>query len=202
MSGEKQSQWNMMNLYPDNFWRRLLFRAPMWMWRLGLGPLVGDLFLILTTTGRKSGQARHIAIEYHRARGAIYVVSAFGERSHWYRNILADPRVTVQTARATESMRASHVIDDAELLEVYEVFKRRDPPLTHWYMRSLDIQDDPADIIAKKDRMHLLRFDPIREPTPPPLEVDLVWLWPIALITMLIIFVLTRVSKRDGDKRG
>jgi deazaflavin-dependent oxidoreductase (nitroreductase family) len=198
MSDAAQSRWNMMNLYPDNFWRRLFFRAPLWLWRLGLGPLIGDLFLILTTTGRKSGQPRPIALEYHRARGAIYVVSAFGERSNWYRNLLADPRVTVQTARATEAMRASHVIDDAELLEVYEVFKRRDPPLTHWYMRSLGIKDDPADILAKKDRMHVLRFDPIQEPTPPPLEVDLVWLWPVALITMLLIWLLNR----DTDKHG
>ena len=202
MSDASQNRFNMLNLYPDTFFRRLLFRAPLWLWRLGLGPLIGDLFLMLTSTGRKSGLPRHAALEYHYLRGTIYVVSAFGERSAWHKNILADPRVTVQTARATQSMRAVHVIDDAELLEVYEVFKRRDAPLTNWYMRSLDIQDNPDDILAKKDRIHLLRFDPIREATPPPLEADLVWVWPVALIAMLIVFVLMRVSNRDAGKHG
>lgn len=199
MKTSAQDRFNLMNFYPDSLLRRLLFRAPVWLWRLGLGPLIGDLFLILTTTGRKSGQSRRSALEYHYLRGTLYVVSVFGERAAWYKNILADPRVTVQTSHATQSMRAAHVIDDDELLEVYELFKRRDPPVTNWYLRSLGVGDEADDILAKKDRIHVLRFDPIHEPTAPPLEADLVWMWPVALITMLIVFVLTRNQKRDTD---
>ena len=40
--------------------RRALFRAPIWLYRLGLGGLLGGRFLLLTHTGRTSGRPRQV----------------------------------------------------------------------------------------------------------------------------------------------
>jgi len=47
--------------YPSGIMKRLL-KAPILFYRLGLGLVVGRLFMVMTTTGRKSGQPRRIAM--------------------------------------------------------------------------------------------------------------------------------------------
>jgi deazaflavin-dependent oxidoreductase (nitroreductase family) len=63
------------------------------------GPMAGRSLLLLTTTGARSGEARTIVLGYGR-EGDSYVVIASnnGAPAHpaWYRNLLADPRATVE----------------------------------------------------------------------------------------------------------
>ncbi|GAA1783962.1 MULTISPECIES: nitroreductase family deazaflavin-dependent oxidoreductase [Streptomonospora] len=77
---------------------RLLFRAPVHLYRWGLGPLLGGRFLLLNHVGRTSGRRRRTVLEVvDRTPGGAYVVcSGFGPRADWYRNVLAHPRVLVQ----------------------------------------------------------------------------------------------------------
>jgi hypothetical protein len=58
--------------------------------------------------------------------------------------------------------------------------------LLDWYLQALDLQDDPADILARKERIYFLRFDPTDARTPLPLEADLAWVWPAMLISSLL----------------
>ena len=90
---KKEFKLNMMDLYPDSPWEKFLVKLPILFWRLGLGPVTGQLFLVLTTTGRKSGLPRRTMVEYSRMSGKKYSPCAFGERAHWYQNIIADPQV-------------------------------------------------------------------------------------------------------------
>lgn len=61
-----------------------------------LSRLQSEQFCYVTTTGRKSGLPRTIEIWFGVANDRIYLLAQFGDRSHWVRNILADPRVTVR----------------------------------------------------------------------------------------------------------
>ena len=178
-------------IYPRG-WLRWAVKAPILLWRLGFGPILGRIFMLLTTTGRKSGLPRRTMVEYHMLNGKIYAPCAFGPKAQWYKNIVADPRVTVQTAHGVQSMIATRVTDDEEILAVYELLRRRDPAILDAYLRSLDIRPDPADVVAKKDRIYWLRFDPTDEPTPPPLEADLVWVWPVAFVLLSGLWLLRR----------
>jgi deazaflavin-dependent oxidoreductase (nitroreductase family) len=141
--------------------------------------MIGRRFLVLTATGRKSGQPRRAALEYTVMDGKLYIVSAWGERAQWYRNVVADPHVTVQTHAGAAGMVARRVDDDAELARLFERF--RHSPVWDIYLDALCIERDAADFVAKKDRLYLLRLDSTGTPTPPPLEPDLEWVWWVVL---------------------
>ncbi len=79
---------------------RFGLRLPIWLYRAHLGWLLGDRFLLLTHTGRKSGLKRHTVIEvvqHNKDTDTYYVVSGWGEKSDWYQNIRKDPSVTIHT---------------------------------------------------------------------------------------------------------
>lgn len=81
---------------------RLGFRLPIWLYRLGLGSLLGKRFVCLTHTGRKSGQPRQTVLEvvrYETERGACVVAAGFGEGSDWVRNVTQDPHVVFTVGR-------------------------------------------------------------------------------------------------------
>jgi deazaflavin-dependent oxidoreductase (nitroreductase family) len=189
--GQFSDGWDMGSFYPSTDWAKFLAKAPLGLWRLGLGPIIGKWLLVLTTTGRKSGLPRHTMVEYHVVNGKKYAPSGFGARSQYYQNILADPRVTIQTAGGTERAKAVRVTDDQELLAVFAAFEREDPGfLLQAYFKSLGISGNAANIPAHKDKIFVLRFDPTGEVTPAGLEIDLAWLWPVALLSLLLRRVL------------
>jgi deazaflavin-dependent oxidoreductase (nitroreductase family) len=58
-----------------------------------------DRIVLLTTTGARTGQRRTTPMMFHRDGGRLLVVASnVGAPSHphWYRNVVADPRVTVE----------------------------------------------------------------------------------------------------------
>jgi deazaflavin-dependent oxidoreductase (nitroreductase family) len=180
-------------IYPKAGWRKWMFEAPLQLWRLGLGPLLGQYLLILTHKGRKSGRIYHTMVEFHRLNGNIYVPCAFGRQSDWYQNIKAHPLVTVQTSKGSESMLATRVTDDQEILDVFSLFQRRDPPLTNLYLRTLDIEPIPDDILEHKDKIYWIRLEPADDPALLPLDADLAWIW---LLTAALLFVVLSLSRK------
>lgn len=84
---------------PKDPLQRALFRAPIWLYRLGLGAALGSRFVLLTHRGRSTGEARQAVLEvvgHNDTTGAVLVASGFGDRSQWFRNIRAEPRVLFQ----------------------------------------------------------------------------------------------------------
>lgn len=82
--------------------RRSLLRLPVWLYRLRVGWLLGGRFLLLTHTGRKTGLPRHTVVEvvrHDRQSDAYFVVSAWGDRSDWLRNVRKTPQVQVAVGR-------------------------------------------------------------------------------------------------------
>jgi len=81
-------------------WLVALFRAPRVLYKLGLGRLLGHRFLLLTHSGRRSGREYQTLLEvvhYQPRTRESVVVSGWGERADWYRNIKAHPAVEVRT---------------------------------------------------------------------------------------------------------
>jgi proline iminopeptidase len=76
--------------------------------RAGL-PEIGVPSLLLTTTGRKSGQKYMFPLFYGQAGDSYFVIASKGgapEHPGWYRNILGDPEVDIQVGTAKMRARA------------------------------------------------------------------------------------------------
>lgn len=84
--------------------------------------------LILTTTGRKTGEQRKSALIYGEHEGSYVVVASKGgapRHPAWYLNLAEDPKVTVQvladvfTARARKAEGAERQVLWSQMAEVW-----------------------------------------------------------------------------------
>jgi deazaflavin-dependent oxidoreductase (nitroreductase family) len=188
MPAESKLTVPMQDFYPDKPLKQLMFRAPLMLWRLGLGPLIGKIMLLLTVQGRKSGLARRVMVEYYRHQGHKYAIAAFGEKADWVKNLSVDPRVTIQTSDGSESALALQVTDIHELWDVLQIFMQRNPAMTKYYLDSLGIDFSKASVEDNKARIVLIRFDPVEDlASPQGQDVDLAWVWVILLLLAVII---------------
>ncbi len=168
-----------MMTYPARgTWNRLLFKLPLFWWRLGLRPRLAPFMCLITTWGRKSRLPRYTMLTYGRDGDTIYLLAGWGARSDWYQNMVADPHVTVQLSDRTYSARARRVTDRAEFAaQLREVFRLGGDAYFRPWLESLDIAFDLDDAVVKRDRIYLVALDPSQEPGPPPLPADLAWVW-------------------------
>lgn len=100
------------DVQPPRGLARLGWRAPIWLYRLGLGRLLGKRFVLLNHIGRKSGQLRQAVVEvvdHNPETGAYIVASGFGEKADWYKNVMANPELTIQVGRRFMAVRAERL---------------------------------------------------------------------------------------------
>lgn len=105
------------------------WRLPIWIYRLGLGGLLGNRLLQLTHQGRKTDKTRQNVLEIIHsdlAIGQFYVVSGFGERADWYLNITKNPQVEIQVGWKRYSARAER-LDPEEASQVLLGYTKKYP---------------------------------------------------------------------------
>ena len=112
---------------------RLLMRAPVLLYRLGLGGLIGKSTLLLTTTGRRTGRPRATPVNYWEVDGVLFVIAGSGTHSDWYRNLVALPEVEVQVGRRRLRAIASPLTDLREKAHALWVFGQRSPGTAQRY---------------------------------------------------------------------
>ena len=166
--------------YPETPEQRADLRRPILLWRLGLGRLAGPL-LLLTVTGRSSGQPRRTPVTAHVVHGRTYLWCPYRGRSQWFRNLAANPVATTQSRHGTQVVRAVALADEDETVEVAAELSRFNPPWWRKYLEAEGIADTPEDLAGNRQRLHIRRLEPTAEQGPPPLDADLVWLWLVPL---------------------
>ena len=195
--------------YPERWTlNRFLFKSPLILWRMGLGTvlssnvLAGNKMLVLTTWGRKSRKPRHTMLSYVSVDGKEYVCSGWGEKSDWVKNILANPQVTVQAGRKKYSAAARRVEEKDEFEDIVrEMFETGGDSHFEAWLESYGIEVDRKDMLEKRDRLYVVGFNKNEETGPPPLPVDLKWVW--AVITMFLAaawFVLNEKHRRPNTR--
>lgn len=68
----------------------------------------------IVTTGRRSGRPHEVEIWFGVMDGAMYLISGNGPGADWYRNLLANPTVTVRVGDDEHEGCASPVTDPEE----------------------------------------------------------------------------------------
>ena len=82
--------------------RRSLFRIPLRLHRAGIRGLervLGIDWIVLTTTGRRSGKPHAVMLDvvgHDAASDTYYLQPADGRRADWVRNVAANPVVTAE----------------------------------------------------------------------------------------------------------
>ena len=162
-------------------------------WRLGMGPIgnrpdMAGCIMVLTHRGRKTGRRRRTPVNYALLAGDYYCVAGFGAGADWYRNLLANPQVEIW---APEGWYAG-TAEDASSLPA----DRRTPILRQVLYNSgfagrlagidaLGMSD--AALLAATDDYRLVRIAGLEPRTGPGGPGDLVWLWPAAVVKLLVL---------------
>jgi deazaflavin-dependent oxidoreductase (nitroreductase family) len=105
------------------------FRLPIWFYRLGLGFLMGNRFIYFEHTGRKSGLLRRTVVEvirYDTEGDCYFIVSGYGEKADWYKNLMKTPKIKAQVGGKGFNAVADRLPEDEALVE-FQTYARRYP---------------------------------------------------------------------------
>ena len=118
---------------------RLAFRLPVYLYRWRLGWLFGRRLLLLTHRGRKSGREYQTALEvirYDPTERESIVVSAWGEKADWYRNLRRSPAVEITSGRE-RYVPEQRFLDPEEVYAEIAGYERNHPWLARLIPRLL-----------------------------------------------------------------
>jgi deazaflavin-dependent oxidoreductase (nitroreductase family) len=141
---------------------RFLMRAPIGLYRIRLGWLLGTRFLLLEHTGRTSGMQRQTVLEVVEIgpEGRPVIVSGFGARSQWCKNITADPSVTVTWGKRRFEANAERR-SQGEALGVFERYRAAHPRAARVLGGSIGVSlVDDLDLAA--ERLPVFTLVPVR----------------------------------------
>jgi deazaflavin-dependent oxidoreductase (nitroreductase family) len=105
-------------------------------YRRGIGPT--RIVLLLTTIGRKSGLPRVTPLQFEDIEGTVYIGSARGQESDWFKNILANPQVHVQIQQREFDAIAEAVIETKRVADFIELRIKRHPVMLRLIMLVAD----------------------------------------------------------------
>lgn len=185
---------------------RYLNRFMLLMWRLGLNwwftlaPRYTGNIMVLHQTGRKSGLQRHTPLNYALVNNELYCTSGFGEVSHWYQNILANPSVEVWLPDGRWMGTAEDITEHANSLDLlrqvligsgFAAFAAGINPYT--------ITDSDLATVAKDYRViHIRRAETVTSSKRPD---DLHWVWQVATFVMLGLVLIRRRGGKNVAER-
>jgi len=124
-------------MIPDSFWQKIkkVQRIHQRLYDSGLGWLVGWLILLLRHTGRTSGKAYATPLQYEKIGEAYYIGAGRGTKADWFRNICANPQVTVSVGRRTFAALAEPVTDPQKVADFLAYRLERHPLMLGLMMR-------------------------------------------------------------------
>ena len=120
-----------------------IFKSTILLFKLGLGGLMKDYFLLITTTGRKTGKVRQTPLEhrYDETNDRYLILSGWAGKTDWYRNVKANPNIHVQVGNRKFACLAEPVSEE-DVVNVLENTARISPNMlkvwSQWAGEELD----------------------------------------------------------------
>ena len=105
------------------------------LYAIGLGPLIGRIILLLTTTGRKSGMKRVTPLQYELIGSDYYLGAARGTKADWVRNIKTNSQVEVRVGGKQFQGVAEVVTESSRFADFLEVRLERHPRMIGLIMK-------------------------------------------------------------------
>jgi hypothetical protein len=92
-----------------------------------------DRYVDITTTGRKTGEARRLEIWHHLVDGAVYLTSLPAKKS-WYANMLANPDMIFHVKGSIQRdipSRAVPITDPGAKRDIFGKMKAAEERMAH-----------------------------------------------------------------------
>ena len=163
---------------------RQLNRSMVMMWRLGLGRMLNiwpagfGRILVIEHIGRRSGTRYRTPVNFTKHAGDLYCVAAFGRRTDWYRNTMADPAVTVWLPAGRWTAVISDASESADRLDLI----RRVLIDSGFAARLVGLrprQMTDTELASATEDYRLVRIR-CGHPATPRSPADLAWIWLVA----------------------
>lgn len=179
--------------------KRFIRRLPVYLYRLGFGPLLGVMpILILSARSRSTGGPHYTPLEFRRQGSRIYVL-ATGQDAHWLDRVTRDPNVTVRIGTQVFPAQAVRVEDTGEAVRALYLFRMNAPiPLrwVYWSGRNREVVR-PNVLKSNAQRYAFVRL--VRVPDEhqvlPPVTADRAWMTILVIAALVLLRLLSR-SKR------
>jgi deazaflavin-dependent oxidoreductase (nitroreductase family) len=81
--------------------------------------------ITITTVGRRTGRAITHPVWFVLERGRVWLLPTRGRRNHWFRNLLANPTLTVRAGRYRRTLTARPLQNRAAARRVAGRFRAR-----------------------------------------------------------------------------
>jgi len=168
---------------------RFLNRNMVALWRLGLGwqmanPISGYI-MVLTTTGRRSGERRIVPLNFADDGNAIYCLAGFGRTTHWLLNLQADPQceVWLPDGRRLHG-RGNLVTTEARRIDLVRAVLVRSGFVAKLAEPGVDLSTAADSVIAELGPQPGRRYEIVEielgdAVTGPGGPSDLTWVWPV-----------------------
>lgn len=118
---------------------KFFFKVPIFFHKIGFGgweKLIGAQWMLITTTGRKTGKRRENMVDvmdYDKAKDTYYIEAAYGARADWYKNIQSNPIFEAQVGKRKFKARAGALTTNGAS-EMLIQFYRQKPVYTRSVM--------------------------------------------------------------------
>src|SRR5215467_11988183 len=142
---------------------RRLFKAPRWLYRMGLGRVLGHRFAELSHLGRKSGRPYRTVLEvvrYDPRTQESVVCSGWGTRADWYRNITANPPSTIETGGHRYENPSFGELAPEQNYPIVAEYVRRLPRIARplAYRLGLDVRGSESERRAHAQQLLMIAF--------------------------------------------
>ncbi len=155
--------------------------------------------MVIKHRGRKTGKERLAPVNYAEIDGQVFCVSAMGDQSDWYRNLMADPEVELWLADGRWAGVAEDVTQmegGAQILRQVIVASGFAGPLFGFNPKHMS--DEEFDAMLETYR--LLRIRKTAPVTGPGGPGDLAWVWPLS--TLVLLWMLVRARRKRAKDRA
>ncbi len=137
---------------------KLAFKAQIFLLRRNWMGSAGNIIMVITTTGRKSGKRITTPIGYQRDGDTVLAFNV-GGISNWYKNLAQNPMVTLEIKKSTYQMRGSYITDTNEIRQALELYKREQASmLPRFFGIPADVSED--ELMKAAERIKFVRFHP------------------------------------------
>ena len=178
---------------------KVMNKFMVFLWRLGIGPWFGlwpngwGQIMVITHTGRKTGNKYKTPVNFAELEGEVYCIAGFGKTADWYRNLIINPEVEIWLPNGWWKGIAEDISDSPKRPEIMRVVITASGFAGRMFGLNPKKLDDEALALATSSYkvIHIHRKIPQTGPGGPN---DLALVWQIAIF-LLIPSLLSRRKK-------